>query len=439
MPDMSSNQAALRASGHVARIYMSVYRGAEVFRATVDATAIDQAKTLTVTAVSGSASNVKAGFRVDVYSSGGAYKGRTRIRYAGTISATSLPIREHSQGVAQIVSGDTVIVYADVRLSDKLVTATESFAPDDITYSDQGSNPPPIACSGGAWAGWDTMLPVPFTGSASDWVDPDSDGPLTHAWTFPAGLTADATNVADVNVTAADAGEYLVTHVVTDADNSKATTQYVPLIVHDANNPPCEVVVEDISGDLENGHTFSVRVFEDALLTDIPDGAFCILWMEQTINGSVQAFGTKSAGRSHILGVGYIRREEGSFSADDGEETLTFEVISPMARLSELIGYSKVMTSSATPDVWSTLKSLSTERAFRQLWQFYTNGTEAGFDLVTDSNYVNYTYPTYYIQKSNPLAQMREVIEGTDARLTCDRTGRFSVHTKPELLAIGSR
>lgn len=439
MPDQSANLAALRASNHALRAYLSVYRGAEVFSATVDNTPADQAKTLVVTTVSGDSADVKAGYRVDVYSSGGDFKGRTRVRYAGTISATSLPIREHSAGIAKIVSGDVVRVYADVRLSDKLVSATLDFAPDDIAYSDQGSNPPPLACSGGAWAGWDDMTPIPFTGSASDYVDPDSNGPLSHAWSFPAGLTADDDDVADVNITAADAGEYLVAHTVTDDDNSKSTVQYVPLIVHDAANPPYEIVVEDVNGDEENGHSFSVRVFDDAALTDIPDGAFCVLWVEQWVNGTRQAFGAKSSGRSHILGVGYIRREEGSFDADSGVEGLRFEVISPMARLAELVGYSKVMTSEATPDSWDDVKSLSTERGIRQLWQFYSNATEAGFDLVTDASYVSYTYPQFFIQKSNPLAQMRELADGTDARLTCDRTGRFSLHTKPELLAVGSR
>jgi hypothetical protein len=209
--------------------------------------------------------------------------------------------------------------------------------------------------------------------------------------------------------------------------------------VHDAANPPYEIVVENVGGDEETGHSFSVRVFDDAALTDIPDGAFCVLWVEQWVNGTRQAFGAKSAGRSHILGVGYIRREEGSFDADSGVEGLRFEVISPMARLAELVGYSKVMTSEATPDSWDGMKTLSTERGIRQLWQFYSNATEAGFDLVTDASYVSYSYPQFFIQKSNPLAQMRELADGTDARITCDRTGRFSLHTKPELLAVGSR
>src|SRR5690606_6993427 len=266
-----------------------------------------------------------------------------------------------------------------------------------------------------------------------------SNGPWSHAWVFPTGLTADDDDVADVNVIAADAGEYLIEHTVTDDDNSKSTTQYVPMIVHDDENPPYEVVVEDISGTEETGHTFLIRVFDDALLTDIPDGAFCILWKEEYINGVRQSFGVKSPGRSHILGVGYIRREEGSFDGESGVEELRFEVISPLARLDELLGYSKVMTNTASPDSWMEMKTLSVERAFRQIVQFYTNLVEAGFDLVTDSNFSDALYPEFYLQESTPLAQIRELVHGRKARFVCDRTGRFSVHTRPELLAVSSR
>lgn len=443
MPSQTPNLTTLRTPGASAAVYLSVYRGTEVLEATVTAPSSYPAFNLTITVVDGSASDVKAGFRVDVYTSGGAFRGRTRIRYAGTISSTNLPIREHSYGYIPFATGDVVKVYNDVRLSDKLVTATAAFNPDDLSYSDQGSNPPPIACSGGWWAGWASwvtaLTPIPYTGSLSDWVDPDSNGPLTHAWTWPTGVTGSSTSDADPNVTAIDAGEYLVTHVVTDADNSKSTTQYPGIIAHDAASPPYEVVIEDISGDEENGHSFGVRVLANASLTDIPDGAFCILWMEQYLNGSVQAFGAKSSGRSHILGVGYIRRETGSFESETGVEELRFEVISPMARLVELVGYSKVMTSDATPNTWSEMKTLGTERAIRQLWQFYANAGEAGFDFVTDSSYVDFTYPQLFLQRSTPLAQERELADGTDARITCDRTGRFSLHTRPELLAVASR
>src|SRR5690606_41606819 len=123
MPDQSTNQTALRADEHLLLCYLSVYKGSEVFQATVTATPTDQALDLAVTAVSGDASDVKAGYRVDVYSSGGEFKGRTRIRYAGTISITNLPIRVLSQVVARIVAWDTGTVYNDVRLFDYLYCA----------------------------------------------------------------------------------------------------------------------------------------------------------------------------------------------------------------------------------------------------------------------------------------------------------------------------
>lgn len=440
MPTQAANLTALRTDGSFALVYLSVYQGAEVMTATITAPSSYPAKNLAIAVVTGSASNVKAGYRVDVYRSDGTtFKGRTRVRYAGTISSGNLPIREMSSGYMTLVTGDIVKVYADVRLSDKLVTATKNFNPDDLSYSDQGSNPPPLASSGGPWAGWATMLPIPLTGSNSIVVDPDG-GSLTHLYTYPSGLTGSSTTAADPNITAATAGEYLLPHAVTNSGSGKVTTQYVPIIVHDSSFPPHHVVVDSVDGDEDSGWSFRVRWMDDtATLAAIPDGAFCILWMEQYVNGTVQSFGEKSSGRSHILGTGYLRREEASFESETGIESLSFEVISPLARLGELIGYSKVMTSDSSPDNWGELKTLGVKRGMIQLYQFYSNANEAGFDLLFASTYSDAVYPQFFIQKSNPLGQLRELADGRDALLVEDRSGRFEVHTDGAYYAIGSR
>lgn len=441
MPSQTANLATLAASGNSIACYMSVVKGNLVLTGAVSATpAVDGVVNLAYTVTTGSASNVKPGMRVDVYRSNGTdLKGRTRVRYAGTISTTNLPLRENAKGNIYIVSGDILRVYDDIRLSDKLVAASSGFEPDQLAYSDQGSNPPPLACSGGAWAGWDTMLPIPLTGSNSIWVDPDSNGPLTHLWTYPSGLTGSSTSAADPNITAATAGEYEVAHSVTDDDNTKSVIQYVPIVVHTAASPPYDILLETPDGDEQNGWSARVQVFDNAALSDIPDGSRVIIWKEEYLAGVRQSFGADSSGRSHILLDGYIRREEGEFDGEDGVETLTFEVISPMARLEELVGYSKVMDRQASPDAWSEIKTLKTKRAIIQIWQWYTNACEAGFDLVFSSSYRDKNYPLLFLQESTPLAQMRELADGTAARLTCLMGGRFLVHTKGERKAIADR
>jgi hypothetical protein len=441
MPNQTANLTALAADGNAIACYMSVVKGNLVMTGAVSATpGVDGVVNLSYTVSSGSASAVKPGMRVDIYRSNGTdFKGRTRIRYAGTISPTNLPIRENAKGAIYIVAGDIVRVYDDVREAEKLVAADETFAPDQLSYSDEGSNPPPVVNSGGAWAGWDTMLPIPFTGSTSFTVDPDSAGTVTHSWSWPTGLTADSTTDADPEATDADAGEYEVAHTGTDASNSKSRTQYTPVVVHDAAHPPYSILLETPDGSVESGWRARVRIFEDATLADIPDGARVIVWKEEYLNGTRQSLGAESSGRSHIILDGIIRREEGDFDAETGVEEVWFEIISPLARLEELMGYSKVMLREASPDGWNEIKGLTTKRAIIQLVQFYTNLNEAGYDLTFTASYRDKNYPALYLQESTPYRQIVELADGTAARFVCLMGGRFLVYTKGERKAIGDR
>lgn len=440
MPSQASNLTAIRTAGHWLHAYMSVFTGSVVLTATISATPTMPASNLAITVVSGSASNVKPGMRVEVFQSNGVQsKGHTRIRYAGTISSTNLPIRETSRGQTRIGSGDVIKVYSDIRLSDKLVAATSDFSPDQLTYSDEGSNPPPVVNSGGAWAGWDTMLPILMTGSASYNIDPDSGATVTHSWSLPSGLSysSGGATSADPQLTG-DAGEYWVPHTGTDASNSKSVIQYVPVRIHSSADPPYDVLIDTPEGEETAGWSARVRVVDAAGLAEIPDGAFVILWKQEYIAGTRQSFGAAASGRSHIILSGYLRREEAE-ADEEGVETLSFEVISPLARLEELVGYSKVMTSEATPDAWSEIKTLTTDRASIQLLQFYTNWTESGFDIIRSTYHENKTYPEFFLQRATPLGQLRELAKGVTNRIICDRRGRMEIQRRPEIIALTDR
>lgn len=438
MPDLSASQTALRAPGHVVRVYMSVFKGTEVMAATVDTTPTYSTFNLTITVTSGSASNVKAGFRVDVFTSGGLLKGRTRVRYAGTISSTNLPIRELSKGTINVVAGDIVKVYREVREAEKLVTATRQFKPDNETYSDQNENPRPLAGSGGPWAGDTSLLPISINGGLSEAIDPDSGGSLTYLTTLPSGLSfASGTSTSQSPTVTGSAGSYLIQRDVTDSSNSKTTTQWVPVVIHDDNNLPYDVQIENFSGDEDNGWSATVRVFENASLSNIPDGSLCILWRKETINGATQSFGAASAGRSHIVMVGYAVRD--TSEGDAQQDRITFEIQSPLARLGQLLGLSKVMIRDQSPNKWREIKTLTVKRAAIQIVQAYCNLNEAGFDLDYSSQLSSAPYPALYLNKSSPLGQLRELADSRDGRMVCDRTGRFLIHTRLELLALSDR
>ncbi len=154
MPDLSSNLTALRADGHKVRAYLAAFSGVVVASGTLNSAPATGATALAWTRTAGSSSDIKAGYRVVVENGSGALKFETSVRYSGTISDSNLPIREVATAEFTLSASDVVKVYNTPVLTDKLVEANATFAPDGITYSAQNTTISPITNSGGHWAGF---------------------------------------------------------------------------------------------------------------------------------------------------------------------------------------------------------------------------------------------------------------------------------------------
>jgi hypothetical protein len=437
MPDLSANRATMRQDRHSIDLYFTPLFGEQIWTGTVASTPAFPAKAISITGGSGTIADVKRGMRVTIETSGGLLKGETHIRAAGTISATVLPIRETSRGDIAIVTGDVVRVYNAIYLQDKLVSADASFSPDNLAYSAQNSTVPPIAISGGHFVGFvdsgQVYKTVVFAGSESYTVDADSGGTVTHSWVFPTATGTTTSSSANPTFTL-PVGYHIGSHTVTDSSNSAPWTQFIMGHVYDRTNPPAECVITALDGSVENGWSASVQVFGDATLDDIPDKCMGIVWSEETYAGTVQSFGNVIPSRSHIKAIGYLSRDTNHF--DPVNSTLVFDLISPLARLQALPGYSKVMLNTASPDKWREIEDLSVKRAIIVLLRYYTNLTEV-FDFLYDAD--EYAFPRFYLQKNTPAAQTIELADGVDARFVANRTGRFMVQKRQELTILADR
>jgi len=440
---MPANAAyeALLAGTHVARYKVSPLFGALTYTATVSATPTFPAKAIAITSGVGTIANVKAGQRVMIRNAGGSFKGVTHVRFYGTISTSSIPIRETSSGSIDIASGDILTIYSLPLLVDKLVESDSAFNPDGLPIGDVNQFPLPLVSSGGWYVNTlpaSGTLGVPMHGGGSTTVDIASTGVVTHAWSCASGTFNNAT-AANPIFTVTAAGEYILTHAVTDVTNSKVATQIVPVRVHDAADPPMECILNSVDGDAKGGgiRSASFQLFGNVSLEALPDGTPVILWADdERIGGDVQSFGHKNSGRSNILMVGYLRRDEWTLD-DEGVEGVTFEVISPIALLAEIVGYSKVMENNATPDVWSEIKDLSVSRAITQILQHYTNALQL-FDLIF-VGFVDADYPTFFLQRSTPYDQVVELADGLLSRLICDRAGGFEIQRRLECTPLDER
>lgn len=451
MPDQSAHAVAIRAPSHSVRVHGSFYVGEVVASGTVNLVPSSPRFVLGVAYSVGSYLDVRIGMEVVILTSTGDFKGRTCIPDSSVpIVSNVLPIRELSLGTIDVQAGDLFQVLNEYRVHDRLVAALPTFDPSYLIYSDEGSNPPPVACSGNPYAAYvdgyytqatpATFATVQMTGSTSYVTDPDSGGSLTHLWTLPSGVAfqSGSTNSDPDPMLEVNQGSYIIVHDVTDDDNGKTTTQYVPIMIHDDAHQPYELMLDNgIQTDEQYGWRATARVFQDATLTDIPDGSLVMLWTDERINGAWQSFGNITPGRENMLVVGYTQSDNST--AEAAIKKTYFDIISPLQRLDLIAGYSKVMEQSASPDAWSKLKSLSVFRAMVQLIFFYTTYIPSGFDLIFDPDFLNKLYPALYLQRSTPLQQIRELANGVDARLCCDPTGRIDIYTHPAYIPLADR
>lgn len=437
MPDLSANRPTIRTDGHSIDLYFTPLIGVQIWTGTVASTPTFPANSLAITGGSGTIADVMRGMRVTIETSGGLFKGETHVRAAGTISATLIPIRETSKGTINIAAGDVIRVYNAIYLQDKLVSADASFSPDNLAYSAQNSTVPPIAISGGHFAAFvdsgQAYATIVFAGSESYTVDADSGGTVSHSWVFNTATGTTTSTSASPSFTF-PVGYHIGSHTVTDSSNSAPWTQFIMGQVYDANTLPYECVVNGIEAAPDAGWSSSVQLFANATLTDIPDRCMGIVWSQETYAGTVQSFGNVIPSRSHIKMLGYVSRDNNRF--DPVNSTLVFDLISPLARLAQLPGYSKVMLNTASPDKWREIDDLSVKRAVIVLLRYYTNLTEI-YDFLYDAD--TYAFPRFYLQKNTPLAQVNELADGVDARFVTNRTGRFMVQKRQELTVLSDR
>lgn len=444
-PNLQAFASALRAPGYKRRVYFAKFDPSVVFTCTVDSTPLDGALNLTVTAVSGSAANVYRGFLVWVETSGGAYRGTTNVRAAGTISATNLPIHELAPADIAIVATDVIKVYNIPYLGDKLPRANTTFAPDDLTYSDQGTAEPPRVNSGGHWIGfvdnyWSgtvqlyATVPMPGVSTAED---PDSGGTITHLWTLlTASLTFAPGSVStDANPTLrATQGYGIALHTVTDSSNSKAWSQFVCTQVYDATHLPYRLIGASLTGEELNGWSAdNVELYQNATLTALPDGWLCGLFVVETINGSYVSYGNAYSGRSHIKLIGFLYRDENELTPQINR--VRFGIRGALAQLASLPGWSKVLMRDG--EGWSLLDDLTVRLVIVHLLRYYSFYMEM-FDLVFDS-FPAVVYPATFFQPKSVLDQLRESADGVDCRITNTRTGELMAHPRPELVALADR
>ncbi len=130
------------------------------------------------------------------------------------------------------VTGDTDLTFSLI-VSDGLASSSAS----TVTITLNDVNLAPTAIAGPAQTVPERST-VTLAGSATD---PESDTPITYAWTAPAGITLSDAAIANPTFTAPDvtvATPYTFTLVVTDPSSAASAPAQVTITVTNVNRPP---------------------------------------------------------------------------------------------------------------------------------------------------------------------------------------------------------
>ncbi len=444
MPALSQNATTFRRGQYAYTGYLSTIPQTVVLSGVITAVPTYPALTLTYTKTGGEVASVTQDMTVKLYSSAGVPKGTLRIASGASASSTSLPVNEFSAGTYNVVSGDTFEVISEYRIFDRLVSATAALNKDSrIAAGNYGYNQPPVANSGGPYAGKVSggVITVGFYGSTSFAVDPDSNGTLTHEWTFPGGTPSTSSSANPTGISFPP-GFRWVKHVVTDMANANATTQYVPVWAHDdgLTNSPLAVQMEGYGcSDPASGWraTFRLPKEDQSSLDNLPDGALVVYWEDETYFNTNASYGANVTGRSHIKFSGYLIRDTISIDPDTSE--VVFEAVSPLAILAQTPALPQLLISvSNLTTNWQEQKALTTKKILAYLSYWHATLQDAWDFVWTDG--LDLAYSRIAIDGNNSIAdQLRDVANSLNVDLTCDRLGRLQFVRDPNFLSSVER
>ena len=438
MPDVTAQATTFRTTRHQFRAFLSYLPQTVVFAASVNGTPTFPTQTVTVDNVTtGAIGDCQAGQTVEFFAAGVSI-GKTRVAY-GAGSGAVLQIAELSTGSINIQDNCTLRVYDEFRIWDKLVSATAALNKDSrIAYSDQGSNPPPVANAGGLWAGFldtgQSYATVTFDASVSYVIDPDSAGTLTYLWDVGDGTITVGSDTDAAITVQFPAGTRHVKLTVTDSGNSKATVRWIPVLVHSrvssSSDYPVSVLLDSRNYTSEGwACSFQLPVGTEASLSSLPDGALVVVWEDEQYGATNASYGSNVSGRSHIRFVGYLDNDQISIDADNDE--VIFTALSPLGILAKTPALPHLTVQDAAPANWQEIKTNSVYRTLWYLWYWHTT-LFSYFDFVRPvSTDLNYTRLATTVT-SNALEQFRDIASALNLNATSDWLGRLIMDTEPQ-------
>jgi len=429
----------LRENGQKSSLNLLFPKPTSVYTARVNqATFTDSLYQVTYDGGSGTLADVKAGMTMYIGSAAGLYdKGIARIRK--TPSATIFYIGESSDITFE--DDDYLTIVNEFRLWPKHPVVNDQYVLMDYddAYGDEHDKPNPVPVIGPSAAvklvGATVVHQRDGSGSWSLSTDISS-----HAWTAggPAIVTIDSMGSATPTFTFSTAGYHLIEDTVTDA-NSKTKTGYRVTYVYDSTNAVDDFQLKECFGDFEEGGwSFTVRMFDDADITNVVDRAMVMLVADETYASTAGSIGPLS-NYENLICVGHIDGESITRDPSNASE-VEFTVRGPHFWLQEIPGFPVgIENTEDTATAWTNYEDLTVDAGLWHLLEWRSTAT-AVMDIPSLTGDTK-NLPTAEAPGSQSLwDQLNKIAwETILARPLCDRYGRLYIEPETQIVPSGDR
>lgn len=431
--------ALWRSHPHSISEYLVVLKPDVVFSASVNQALFTYPLvTITYDSVTvGAYTDIQNGQLVRIRTSGGEIKGYSRIRKTPT--ASLLYPATIGQGDIDVADNDLIDVLDDYRLQGKIPRIDAAnpqrvkFYKDyDLTYSDQGDEPPPV-CNAG-----------PFV---AKFVDPDTDvitvpRDLTNSFAVApsATISSYSGDIADGTVISGSiasgvftatfpAGKRWCSFTVTDS-NGKTHTKRVLIVACERTgvNAPIRVLSKNLGGTVGDGWNAGFSLLADDVSDDvIIEGALVLYFVEETYDytdGSIGGY----TGCENVHFMGWITTVVTGIQPELSDVDIT--CVGPIGMMRTLPGFSGSVSNSNSPNNWNKIKSLT---LFRYIWYllFWHTTLLDICDIEAPDWIAAYPYSRFDSDQANPYEIADSMANAVTARLTCDRNGIFYLRKNP--------
>ncbi len=370
--------------------------------------------------------------------------GRSYIRKAPT--SDTLYIGMSSEGIhdGEVTLSDNIYItvldlFVVVSKTPKIIVqGTSDFATlykdGDLAYSDQTSEPPPVANAGPAVAatidsgtGVITVNFDALSASHASFATADGASLSSYLWDVRDGtITVGADSDSAISATF-PAGFRWISLTVTD-DNGKSHTCYVPVYARDPAADDGISIFSDVQLHVTpKGQEFSCKILSDIPYGTYPDNTLVMLWDGEPAGASDRT-NVKFCGWHHTEGAQIAAQRTGTL------QDTTLNCVDALGKLDTLPGFPQSIESKASPDSWLYMASPNMDKYIHYLLQWHSNILDLADFTWTGTG----TDFAFYIQTSQGESLYQQVEEKVaaltpDYHLTCNRLGQLACKVDPML------